>query len=390
MLYGHKIITELKGDKIVWLVFILLSLCSILAVFSSSQKLMYLSADASVTMILVKHLLILLAGFAIVYVLHHVDYMQFEAISPLLFIIAIPLLIVTMFFGQEINEARRWIRMPIIGISIQTSDIAKIALVLYLSKVLSDRQNVIKDFKAGFLTPLLLILLVCGLIIPSDLSTAMIIFVSCICLLYVARVRFSYLLLIVVSGIILLGALFGLGKVFPNQFRTETWESRIESFVSGESTSSDNLHAKIAIAKGGVFGQGIGKSVQRNRIAYPYADFIYAIICEEYGLIGGLVIVAAYFMLLFRVVILATKTKKVFASLAAIGIALMIVIQAFGNIAVSLHLVPPTGLTLPMVSLGGSSLLFTCVGFGILLSITHFVNLDRMKAHGTQYDLSDA
>jgi|SRR5690625_3513819 len=365
-----NMINNLRGDRIIWIVFGLLCLASLLAVYSSAGIMEYRFGGGGSH--IMKHVLIVLVGGFIVYVLHQLPFRLYSAMAPALMVFTILLLILTIFAGNEINEARRWLSIPLIGFTFQTSDFAKVVVILYLARNIATKQAVIKDFKTAFVPLLLPILVITILIAPADLSSAIILFATCLIMLFVGRIKLQYIGLVFVFGIICLAILVLMWQIWPEFVRFDTWMSRINDFWAGEA-SRDNIQAKIAIAQGGWFGQGPGNSIQRNFIAYPYADFIFAIICEEYGIIGGLSILMFYLLLLFRCTKLLTRSRQAFGALLAFGLCMGIVLQALANIAVSLHIVPATGLTLPMVSMGGTSLLFTAMQFGIILSVSREV-----------------
>ncbi len=382
------ILHNLRGDRTIWLVFGLMCLASMLAVYSSAGIMEYRFEGAGAGYHLIKHFLVILAGAFIVYVIHQIPCNFFSAIAPSFLFLTVLLLILTMFAGQEVNDARRWLSIPVIGLTFQTSDLAKVAIILYLARNISSRQAHIKDLKTAFLPLLFPIIIICILIAPSDLSSAVILFATCLVMLFVGRIKLKYIGLIFLVGLICLALLILIGQVFPEFTRFDTWVSRINDFISGEA-SRDNIQAKIAIAQGGWFGQGPGNSVQRNFIAYPYADFIFAIICEEYGVIGAFGILFLYILLLFRCTKILTRSRKAFGAILAFGLCLSIVLQALANIAVSVHLVPATGLTLPMISMGGTSLFFTSIHFGIILSISRQVEKDGIQLNEDKDESDD-
>ncbi|MBY5957546.1 FtsW/RodA/SpoVE family cell cycle protein [Membranicola marinus] len=375
MTFVQTILKNARGDRSIWIVFGLLCLASMLAVYSSAGIMEYRFGGSGAGYHIMKHFLVIMAGCFIVYVVHQIPYQFFSAIAPSFLVLTIGLLILTMFVGDEVNDARRWLSIPLIGLTFQTSDLAKVAIILFLARNISTKQAVIKDFKTAFIPLLLPIVVICMLIAPADLSSAMILFATCLVMLFVGRIKVKYIGLIFLCGIICLALLVLVGQVLPDFTRFDTWMSRINDFVMGEA-SRDNIQAKIAIAQGGWLGQGPGNSIQRNFIAYPYADFIFAIICEEYGVVGAFGILFLYILLLFRCTKLLTRSRKAFGALLAFGLCMSIVLQALANIAVSVHLVPATGLTLPMVSMGGTSLFFTALQFGIILSVSRQVERD--------------
>lgn len=364
---------NLKGDKGIWVIVALLCLASVLAVYSSTGTIAFRYNGGHAEIHLVKHVVIAMVGIFLCYVCYNTHYTVYSKIAPILLVITIPLLLYTMVFGPEINDARRWISIPGIGLSFQTSDIAAIALIMYIARSISMKQDVIKDFKSAFLPLMLPIIVVCGLIAPNNLSTALLLFITCMTLMFIGRVHLKYIFLLIGLGVVFLGGLVLLGMVFPDAIRVSTWTNRVAEFMGNSDGGYQIQQAKIAIADGGWFGVGPGLSTQRNYLPYSYADFIYAIICEEYGLLGGLVIIVLFVLLFLKCTSMVTRSPKTFGALLAMGLCLNIVIQAFANIAVSVNLVPVTGLTLPLVSKGGTSMLITCMAFGMILSVSRFI-----------------
>lgn len=387
MSFVQNIRHNLSGDRNIWAIFVFLCVASMLAVYSSAGIMEYRAGGLGVGYSILKHILLILVSGFVAYVVHQLPYKFFSAVAPTFYLLAIVLLIFTMLFGLEINQARRWISLPIIGFSLQTSDLAKVAIILFLARNISSKQAHIKDLKTAFLPLIIPIVVVCGLIAPADLSSAGILFVTCLIMLFVGRIKMQYILFIILMGLVLLSGLFLFDELFGGVTRVDTWMSRLTDFTSGTETT-DNIQAKIAIAQGGWFGLGPGNSIQRNFIAYPYADFIYAIICEEYGAIGAFLILIVYLALLFRCTKILTRSRKTFGAVLAFGLCINIVLQALANLAVSVHLVPPTGLNLPMISMGGSSQLFTALQFGIILSVSREVEKNGLH-HKTVKDESD-
>jgi cell division protein FtsW len=369
----QRINSELRGDRAIWMIVAMLSMVSILAVYSATGTLAYEERGGNTEAFLMKHGFILALGLVVVYLAYSMHYMRYKIASPWLMMIAIPLLMYTIAMGEEINNARRWIEVPFIGITFQTSDFAKLALILFVAREITRHNEYIKDFKKAFLPIIVPILIICGLIAPADLSTSLMLFVTSVLMLFVGRVDFRYILLLLFLGLVVFSMLIALSRFFPDVIRVETWITRMTDYLSGTDGGYQTVHAKIAIANGEVFGLGPGNSVMRNYLPAPYSDFIYAIICEEYGLIGAFVILALYVYLFVRTTALVTKSPKQFGAMVAIGLSLNLVLQALANMAVSVHLVPVTGLTLPMVSMGGTSILFTCLSFGIILSVSRYV-----------------
>jgi len=362
-------ISELKGDKGIWLIISFLAMASMMAVYSASGSIAYKHAGDSPDMYVIKHGLLLALSLFVTYWLSNIHYKQYFKLAPTLLVITIVLLIYTLAFGVDVNDARRWIEIPVVGLTIQTSDLAKLVLILYVARVIATRQDSMKT--ARVLWPIMIpVALVCLLIAPADLSTAALLFLTAFMMMFIGRIKISYLLGMIGVAAALGGILYVLGLAFPDYVRLETWISRIQDFWTNSEGEYQVRQAKIAIAEGGLFNLAPGSSDQRNYLPYAYADFIYAIICEEYGLLGGVAIILLYFWLFYRCVVLMTRSEKVFGSLLAVGMGLSLVIQAFANIAVSVHLVPVTGLTLPFISMGGTSLLFTSAAFGIILSVS--------------------
>ncbi len=364
---------NLKGDKGIWVIVALLCLASVLAVYSSTGTIAFKYNGGHAEIHLIKHMVIAMVGIFLCYVCYNTHYTVYSKLAPILLVISIPLLLYTMLFGPEINDARRWISIPGIGLSFQTSDIAAIALIMYIARSISMKQDVIKDFKSAFLPLMLPIIVVCGLIAPNNLSTALLLFITCMTLMFIGRVHLKYIFLLVGLGAVFLGGLVLLGMVFPDAIRVSTWTNRVAEFLGNSDGGYQIQQAKIAIADGGWFGVGPGLSTQRNYLPYSYADFIYAIICEEYGLLGGLIIIVLFLLLFLKCTSMVTRSPKTFGALLAMGLCLNIVIQAFANIAVSVNIVPVTGLTLPLVSKGGTSMLITCIAFGMILSVSRFI-----------------
>ncbi len=363
---------NLRGDKIIWLIVGLLGLFSILAVYSATGSMAFSQRDGNTEYYLIQQIAFIIVGCGVMYLCYNLHYMQYSKWAPYLLLPTLILLLWTIFFGTEINEARRWISIPWIDKTIQTSDLAKLTLILFIARSLSIRQDVIKDFKTGFLPVLLAVSLTCLLIVPADLSTAALLFLTCILMMFIGRVNMKYIFVLFLFGALGMAFIYGLGTIFPEMIRIETWTSRINDFLFTDGGYQIE-QSKIAIANGGWFGVGPGDSFQKNYLPYPYADFIYSIICEEYGIIGALFILGLYLWLLVRCIGIVTRCPKAFGAILAMGLCLNLVIQAFANIAVSVHLLPVTGLTLPLVSMGGTSMIFTCMSLGIILSVSRYV-----------------
>ncbi|MEZ4940196.1 MAG: FtsW/RodA/SpoVE family cell cycle protein [Saprospiraceae bacterium] len=373
MSLGNRIAANLRGDRTIWMIVAVLSIISVLAVYSAAGSLAWQARGGNTTIYLMRHSIMLAFGLFLIYLCHLMHYRRYQQMAPFLLLISVPLLALTLLFGQSINQASRWIEIPILSFSFQPSDFAKLALVLYIARALTQKQEYITSFKDAFLPIIVPVLIICGLIAPANLSTALVLFCTCIALMFVGRVSPRYIFLLGLLGIVVFAGLIALGKVYPDLVRSETWISRMQDYLHNPDGGYQVQQAKIAIARGGIFGAGPGNSVARNFLPYSHADFIYAIICEEYGLIGGVLVLGLYVMLFFRAVKLVTKSPKAFGAFLAIGLSLMLTIQALANIAVSVHLVPATGLTLPMISMGGTSMVFSSIAIGMILSVSKFI-----------------
>ena len=369
----------LRGDTTIWFIFFGLIICSILAVYSSTGLLAYKLYSGNTEYLLAKHVGLLAVGLGVAYLAYRTPYQRFSALAPWMLILSMALLLLTLFFGIEINDARRWLQLPLVGVRFQPSDFAKIGIIVYLARALSSVQDRIKAGK-GLMVPVVWpVVLVCALIAPSDLSTALMLFATCWVLMFIGRLPAKYLLGFVAAGLVMFALLIVIGSIAPDLVRVETWSSRMQEFLAGEG-GYQVQQAKIAIANGEVFGVGMGKSMQRMWLPTPYADFIYAIICEEYGLLGAGIVILMFIWLFIRTCRLLTRSTKLFGAMMACGLSLLLVMQALANIAVSVHLVPVTGLPLPIVSMGGTSLVFSCLAFGIILSVSrHIEGTGRFK-----------
>ena len=365
-----KMYQELKGDKIVWLIVALLSLLSLLSVYSSAGSMAFKMREGNTEYYLIQQLVFIACGLVLTWLCYRLDYLKYARMAPYLIFLAVPLLIYTMFFGTEMNEARRWITIPWIDKTFQTSDFAELALILFIAKSLATKQEYIKDFKSAFMPIILPVIVICGLIAPANLSTAALLFITSLTLMFVGRISLKYVMILIVSGLFVGFTIYKVGLSHPELIRSKTWETRIKTFLHSSDDVFQIQQAKIAIASGGLIGVGPGNSIQRNHLPYAYADCIYAIICEEYGMIGGLIVLWLYLWLLIRCISIMTRSPKAFGGILAMGLCLNIVVQAFANISVSVQLVPATGLTLPLVSMGGTSLLFTAISLGIILSVS--------------------
>lgn len=383
-----NLLNKTKGDKVIWAIVILLTMISILVVYSSVGSLAY-RMNKSTESYLFRQIGYICLGVLIIYFAHRVNYTIYSRLSSILFVISVPLLLYTLLYGSHINDASRWIRLPVINLTFQTSDLAKLALFMYMSRLLSRRQNVIKDFKKGFLPLIIPVGIICVLIAPANLSTSLLIGGIALLLMFIGRVNLKHIMLVVGAACIPIVFLVAVSTHYYDKVdhdtkdlpavlsvgRMPTWIKRVQEFMYSdkEDASYQVQQAKIAIATGGIFGKGPGKSEERNFLPHPYSDFIYAIIIEEYGLVGGTVILLIYLLFLFRSIKLFQRCPYAFGAFLAVALSFTLVIQALVNMAVNVNLFPTTGVTLPLVSMGGSSLLFTCFSIGIILSVARNV-----------------
>ncbi|MBK9109005.1 MAG: FtsW/RodA/SpoVE family cell cycle protein [Saprospiraceae bacterium] len=367
----------------IWTIVFILSLISMLAVYSTSVSVTKYNSD-NTFYFLIKHVSFIVVGIGLIWIFSKIDYTRFNRWAPVLLLIAIFLLILTFFLGVTINDAKRWLYIPIVGVSFQVSDFAKLALILYLARSISDKQDVIKGFRSAFVPIMLPILIVCGLIAPSNLSTAGVIFLGSIIMMFIGRIQIKYILLVILFGIMLFAFLLLLENWFPGMTRAETWVSRITSFINGTEDEYQLEQAKMAISNGHLFIPNPGNSQLKYFIPYSYADFIYPIICEEYGLIfGGFGIIVLYMALLLHCVGIVSNSTRAFGALLTIGIGVNLVMQAFSNIAVSLGLIPITGLPLPFISMGGTSLIFTSISIGMIISVSKHIHNLKLESETT-------
>ena len=398
---ANNLISKTKGDRVIWALVVLLTLVSLLAVYSATGSLAYKNYKGNTEIYLFKQIAFILAGIMVIYFAHLVNYTFYSKAAKIAFLISLPLLFYTLFFGVKMNEGSRWIRLPLINMTMQTSDFARLALFMYLARLISKKQDVIKDFKKGFLPIIAPVALVCVLIAPANLSTALLLGASCLLLMFIGRVSTKHILMTI--GIALIPILFLVSAAVIRHGKTknddgvtvkksstlfgrvDTWIGRMESFIYGSKDDIDNdayqtNQAKIAIAKGGVFGVGPGNSTTRDYLPQAYNDFIYAIIIEEYGLAGGAFIMFIYLVFLYRCIRIYKRCPYAFGAFLALGLSFTLAIQAVANMAVTVNLFPVTGVTLPLVSMGGTSFIFTCLAIGIILSVSRNVEQLEGKA----------
>ena len=367
-----------KGDRIIWGLVVIFMIYSLLAVYSSSVGVAFMKYEGNTTYFLRTQFLMLALSLVIIVVIHYLPYRIYFSLAGLFLIISAGLLILTFAFGSRVNEATRWLVIPGTGFSLQTSDVAKVALVLYLARSLAKFQNELNNFMLVTRNFILPVGIICGLILPENLSTAMMIFGISLIIMFIGRVPFRFLLTYVgigVAGVILFAVLL---TMVSKANRVQVWKNRIEHFFSGATDDDGDYQsnqAKIAISTGGLFGKAPGKSTQRNMLPQSNSDFIFAIIIEEYGLLfGAIPLILAYMILLFRGITIARKCETAFPAYMVMGLIVMIVIQAMLNMMVAVGLFPVTGQTLPMVSWGRTSVLMMSFSIGAILSVSRVVN----------------
>ncbi|HYK44610.1 MAG TPA: FtsW/RodA/SpoVE family cell cycle protein [Parafilimonas sp.] len=399
---GHGLRHRARGDKYIWTVVVLLAIISLLAVYSATGSLAYKYYDGNTAVYLFKQLAFIVIGILVIYFMHRVNYTIYSRVSLILYLVSIPLLIYTLFFGVEVNDASRWIKLPVLNLTIQTSDLARLALFMYLSRQLSRKQNDIKDFKKGFLPLIIPVAIICILILPANLSTALLTGLTSLLLMFIGRASVKHILLVLMIAaipVLLIIAIAvstydgnktddndnksSISSTLNSLGRFGTWVQRTQDFIYAKDAEIPYQvqQQNIAIANGGIlFGLGPGNSKQRNYLPQAYNDSIYPIIIEEYGLLGGLFIIFLYIVFLFRCIRVFRKCPYAFGAFLALGLSFTLAIQALANMAVGVNLIPVTGVTLPLVSMGGSSFLFTCASIGIILSVAR--NIEQSEARG--------
>jgi len=372
--------SRLEGDRVIWMVALILSVWSLLSVYGSISSLA-VKAEGNSLKFLTKQGTFLVLGLMTIYIVHRINYKYFAKLANFVYVAAVLALVLTLAIGPDINDAKRWLQIPIVGITVQTSDFAKVAMIIYLAKELHMKREILDDFRYGIAPILVRIGIVCGLILPEDLSTAVLLGAVCLGMMLIASVPWRSMFriggIVVAMGI----AVYGVGKFKPDLVpRLGTWTNRIEQFVGFASTGVSREAtegeyqielAQIAIHKGGMLPSGPGSGTSRNFLPHPYSDMIYAFIIEEWGaIIGGLGLLLLYLILMYRTIDAARKCDKPFGSYLAMGLGMMICMQALINMAVAVRLFPTTGQPLPLVSLGGTSILFTSISIGIILAVS--------------------
>lgn len=356
---------NLKGDPYIWMIIFAFSILSIAVVYSSTSSLAFKKTDGNTEYFLIKHGGLVLFSLFFVWLAHKINYKYYSRISLFALVLSIPLLFIAFLFGDRLNDASRWLTIPIINQSFQPSDLAKLALITQLASMLAKRQGNIDDIKQSFLPIVTACGLICGLIALSNISTAVILFATCLILMFIGRVSMKYILILVLAGAFFGAVALKLGE------RLETAVSRISVFF--DDTAEIPFQAEqsyIAIWNGGPIGKGPGNSDQKYFLPHSYSDFIYSIIIEEYGLIGGVIVLFLYLALLYRGIKTVLKSDRAFGGLLSAGLSLSLVIQAMINMGVAVGLGPITGQPLPLLSMGGTSLIFTGLSLGIILSVS--------------------
>jgi cell division protein FtsW len=373
-----------KGDRLMWVIIITLMVLGLLTVYSSASAYAYKKFGGRSELVLFQQMIFLSAGFFLMLVVHSVHYKYYVKFSKPLLYFSYILLFLTMFFGSNTNDAQRWLKIPIIGLSFQPSDFAKVALVLYLARELAFRQDDIKDFKKGFLPIIIHVGITCLLIAPSNLSTSLVILSTSMVIMFIGRVSVKHILyvggpILAVLAVLVLVLINTPNKSLEGMGRVKTWKNRIVNFSKGSNNPDvtfQNDHAKMAIATGGLVGKGPGGSVERNTLPHAYSDFIYAIFTEEYGLMGAGGLMFLYLFFMYRAFRILLKSPKAFGALLAIGLSFAFVMQALIHMAISANMVPNTGLTLPFISKGGTSILMTSIAFGLIMSVSRYVETE--------------
>lgn len=370
---------NLKGDPVIWFIVFLLSMFSILVVYSATGSLAYKMMGGDTEYYLFKHSILTVMSLAVMWLAHRLDYRYYSRISRLALILSVPLLLYAWLFGPELNEARRWITIPFLNQSFQPSDLASLALIVSLASMLAKRQQDIKDFKKALIPMLIWVGVICGLIAMTNISSAVLLFGTCMLILFIGRIPVKYL-----AMLMLIGLVAGSAAVFFGQ-RGSTALSRIEDYIEKD-TPFQAQQAYVAIASGGFLGKGPGQSEQRNFLPHPYSDFVFAIIIEEYGIVGGVAVLLLYLGLLYRGMLAAANSERTYGGLLSAGLSFALVVQAIVNMGVAVGLGPITGLTLPLISMGGTSQLFTGLALGIILSVSRGdVDTSIGKSMSNQY-----
>lgn len=363
--------TYLEGDRTIWVIAIIFAMISMVTVYSFIPILI-IQSGGSTEYYLIKHIITLASGFALMYVAHKVNPKYYARIAKTALWGSAGLLVVTMFYGASINQAERWLEIPVINQKFQTSDIAKLALVIYLARTLVTKKDKLHDLKEGVIPVMWPVFLICGLILPQNFSTAAMLFAICLVIMFIGRMPMKWILGTVGVAVVAFMLMLGLAKASPGLLpRLDTWMARWESFSDGDTEEADQLeNAQKAIYSGGFFGKGPGKGDYKYSLSQAYADFYFASLVEEFGLLGGIIILGFFLIFLYRCIRIGLKSLTDFGSYAAIGIALALTAQALINMAVPTEVVPVTGQNMPILGLGGTSIWFTCISLGVILSVS--------------------
>jgi cell division protein FtsW len=384
-------LTYLKGDKVIWIMTFILALLSLVSVYSFTSILAAQNDDVSTEKYLFKHAIMLVSGFVLMYYVHQIKFTAFSKISKLGIWVAVILLLVTLVAGVSTNQAGRWLLIPVINQKFQPSDFARVILIIYVARLLAINQDKIRDFKTGVLPILIPVVLVCGLILPENFSTAALLFGLCLLMMFFGRVPFKYLLAIVGGAVAVFALMVLLASAYPKLLpRLDTWTSRMTGYGSGDPAKEyQQNNAQTAIYDGGILGKGPGNGQQKTILPQAYADFIYAAFIEEFGSIGGLLLLLLYLIFLYRTIRIASRCEKIFGTLMVVGLGLNILFQAYVNMAVSTKLVPVTGQNMPLLSMGGTSTWFTCIAIGIILSVARSTNIDKSGSDPVTLDTNE-
>jgi cell division protein FtsW len=375
-MFVKKLFNSLKGDRVIWVITLVLLAFSLVSVYSFVPILVKIEGG-SPSKYLLKHFVYVILGLVAMIWIHRKNPAYFSKLARFGFYLAIGLLIFTLFFGQKVNDAGRWVRIPFVGLTFQSSDFAKLALIIYLSRLLDKKKELLDSWKEGFWPIMIPIIIICGLIVKDNFSTAAILFFISLIILFLGRVPISKLLLFVGGGILLFAAIVVLHKAAPNLNilpRYETWENRLINRFEDNGAVLDNaqaMNAKLGIYNGGLFGQGVGDGKVKEYIPEAYADFFFASFVEEFGMFGAILLVFAYLILLYRMIRIALKSQKLFETLTVLGIGILILIQASVNMMVCTGIFPVTGQNMPLLAMGGSALIMTCLSIGIVQSIAY-------------------
>ncbi|MFM1932756.1 MAG: hypothetical protein RL226_2059 [Bacteroidota bacterium] len=388
----QALFNKIQGDKVIWMVTIMLALISSLAVYSAISTLAFKAGGNSLGF-LFKHLFMFVLGILVIFWVHKVNFRYFAKVSQVLIYVTVVMLALTLAFGSNINDAKRWITIPVIGLSFQTSDFAKIVLITFLAHQLNHYRTRLHEFSGGVVPVLIAPVIVCGLILPANFSTAAMLFAVSYLLMFIAGVPIKHLLQIAGLGVAGLVMVFAIGKASPKTFpRLETWINRVENFTNPEAEGNYQTDlAQVAIYRGGILPSGPGSGSSRNYLPHPYSDMIYAFVIEEYGaFLGGLGLILLYLILLYRSIRIATRCPKHFGGLLALGLSFLLVVQAIINMAVAVKLFPTTGQPLPLVSMGGTSIVFTCLAIGMIISVSRSVyNKEEWEGEGGKSEDDD-